>query len=503
MDSVALRKAAQRNGVRLDQIYNFLQDLCAQRGIGVFPLEWFDCKSSSGTVVTAWYEEIAYENWFASRPFTAANLENITGVTLQTMSRDQGWADDVTQGSWTWFDICIARPTRNNSFIVDKSPSGEELSWRSHTNRIATRQSQLLTGQYFGPEHELWRHLREGNVILDVFLHLVPHSFTGETPDAGARFVLVEEKRNILIGLAMFGGFAAFFVMEKTLRVLGAEDDSHDHEHEHEHEPAATSTAVNGAPSADGLRQRKKGDEQKHEHVHEHQHATKGPSKLGAYLNLFGDFMHNITDSLAMAASFYSSPLIGVTTTLACFAHEIPHEIADYSILVRAGFSKRQAMASQFATAVGTFVGTFIGIGIHSLATGGAEAQVNLADAVRGTAPGLLGTSVVPGDLVIPFVAGGFLYIGAVADAHGPGSSLPLSLALPIIFLHLSSPSSAPPALPAACALCTRHLHSRSPSPAHSSSAHPRRLRSPYLPPRSLVPSPVFALLTAFEPAAL
>ncbi len=57
-----------------------------------------------------------------------------------------------------------------------------------------------------------------------------------------------------------------------------------------------------------------------------------------------------------MAASFYSSPLIGATTTLACFAHEIPHEIADYSILVRSGFTKRQAMQSQFLTAVGAFV---------------------------------------------------------------------------------------------------------------------------------------------------
>jgi zinc transporter ZupT len=57
-----------------------------------------------------------------------------------------------------------------------------------------------------------------------------------------------------------------------------------------------------------------------------------------------------------MAASFYSSPLIGATTTLACFAHEIPHEIADYSILVRSGFSKRQAMLSQFLTAIGAFV---------------------------------------------------------------------------------------------------------------------------------------------------
>ena len=57
-----------------------------------------------------------------------------------------------------------------------------------------------------------------------------------------------------------------------------------------------------------------------------------------------------------MAASFYSSPLIGATTTLACFAHEIPHEIADYSILIRSGFTKRQAMQSQFITAIGAFV---------------------------------------------------------------------------------------------------------------------------------------------------
>ena len=60
-----------------------------------------------------------------------------------------------------------------------------------------------------------------------------------------------------------------------------------------------------------------------------------------------------------MAASFYASPLIGATTTLACFAHEIPHEIADYSILIRSGFSKKQAMQSQFLTAIGAFVCEF------------------------------------------------------------------------------------------------------------------------------------------------
>lgn len=212
-----------------------------------------------------------------------------------------------------------------------------------------------------------------------------------------------------------------------------------------------------------------------------------------------------------MAASFYSSPLIGATTTLACFAHEIPHEIADYSILVRSGFTKKQAMQSQFLTAIGAFVrlpsrdvffasshvffpssftdecapspatyaahappflslhigarrlgeymeletchqrlngrltdhalhSTFMGIGIRNLSamSGLDEEAMDLAAAVRQTAAGLLGTTVQLADLVsgcivwwwrrwlivcnvpryvqvIPFVAGGFMYIGAVA----------------------------------------------------------------------------------------
>jgi len=126
--------------------------------------------------------------------------------------------------------------------------------------------------------------------------------------------------------------------------------------------------------------------------------------------------VHNITDGLAMAASFYASPLIGATTTLACFAHEIPHEIADYSILIRSGFTKKQALQSQFVTAIGAFVGTFIGIAVHrATASDAGSLPRDFAAGVRQNASGLLGTTVQLSDLVIPFVAGGFLYIGAVA----------------------------------------------------------------------------------------
>ncbi|KIJ66953.1 hypothetical protein HYDPIDRAFT_108919 [Hydnomerulius pinastri MD-312] len=257
-----------------------------------------------------------------------------------------------------------------------------------------------------------------GGLLSDVFLHLVPHAFMGEHQDPGAHFVMVEEKRNILIGLGIFVGFATFFIMEKSLRVLGgdegAEGHSHGHSHSHADTPAkAVASGVSATASADGLRSRngeKAPGQNPSESVDVVQPGT-APSKLSAYLNLFGDFVHNI-----MAASFYSSPLIGATTTLACFAHEIPHEIADYSILVRSGFTKRQAMQSQFLTAIGAFVGTFMGIAIHNLSASGAEpVSVDLAAGVRQDASGLLGTTVQFADLVIPFVAGGFMYIGAVA----------------------------------------------------------------------------------------
>lgn len=38
---------------------------------------------------------------------------------------------------------------------------------------------------------------------------------------------------------------------------------------------------------------------------------------------------HNITDGLAMAASFYASPQLGAISTVATFMHEIPHEVSD------------------------------------------------------------------------------------------------------------------------------------------------------------------------------
>lgn len=123
------------------------------------------------------------------------------------------------------------------------------------------------------------------------------------------------------------------------------------------------------------------------------------------------DFTHNITDGLALSAAFYSSPTIGATTAVAVFFHEIPHEVGDFALLIQSGFSKRAAMGAQFVTALGALLGTVIGIAVHEL--GGSSHGEGSGDV--GRTAGVLGTSLAWGDMLLPFTAGTFLYVGTVA----------------------------------------------------------------------------------------
>ena len=153
--------------------------------------------------------------------------------------------------------------------------------------------------------------------------------------------------------------------------------------------------------------------------VNAHQDTSKEPNtsvKLGGYLNLIADFTHNITDGLALSSSFYASPTLGATTTVAVFFHEIPHEVGDFALLIQSGFSKRAAMGAQFVTAIGAFLGTLIGIAIQAAS----EVDLATADASDGKnslspVTGLCGTSLQWGDMLLPFTAGTFLYVGTVA----------------------------------------------------------------------------------------
>ncbi|KAK9471399.1 putative zip zinc transporter protein [Dipodascopsis tothii] len=244
-----------------------------------------------------------------------------------------------------------------------------------------------------------------GGLLGDVFFHLLPQTFLGEGHDHGERYVLVEEHKNTLLGVAIFLGFGAFIALDKTMRIFGGEGE-HSHSHAHA-EPTATTTAVAPAEARTEPRRRTRAAAREEKDAPPPPAEPGASVKLSAYLNLIADFTHNITDGLAIAASFYVSPNVGATTTLAVFFHEIPHEVGDFALLIQGGFSKSQAMGAQFVTAIGAFLGTFIGIGIQYLAGPSDHGHAE-------PAAGLLGTTCQLGDLVLPFTAGGFLYIATV-----------------------------------------------------------------------------------------
>ncbi|MBT6069091.1 ZIP family metal transporter [Candidatus Peregrinibacteria bacterium] len=105
-----------------------------------------------------------------------------------------------------------------------------------------------------------------------------------------------------------------------------------------------------------------------------------------AIMNLIGDSIHNFIDGLIIAASFVVSIEVGIATTLAVIFHEIPQEIGDFGVLIHGGFSRGRALLLNFVTAFTAVLGaiTALLIGTHT--------------------EGIF-------EFLIPFAAGGFIYI--------------------------------------------------------------------------------------------
>jgi zinc and cadmium transporter len=119
-------------------------------------------------------------------------------------------------------------------------------------------------------------------------------------------------------------------------------------------------------------------------------HCHKGKCDVHTfhYMNLVGDSIHNFIDGLIMAASFVISIELGLTTTVAIAAHEIPQEIGDFGVLIYGGFKKKKAIILNFIVALTIVAGGIFGYFISK----------NVEKAAI---------------FLLPFAAGGFIYIAA------------------------------------------------------------------------------------------
>jgi len=257
------------------------------------------------------------------------------------------------------------------------------------------------------PTLSVFLAMSAGGLLGDVFLHILPHAYEeslgGEHAHSNHdhhghedKFPTENHGMEFNLGLVVLSGFVLFFFCDICIRSIGSDGRGHQHGHKHGH-----SSSKDNKRSHDAVKQ-------------------ESPTDVftsGVVLNLTADSLHNFTDGLAIGASFASSPTshheIAMTTTvqsithlllsrgglasLSVLFHEIPHELGDYATLIKQGFSKRGAIKAQFVTAIAAFFGTAVGI---------YASQNN---------DGALSVGTVNQSIILPFTAGGFVYVAAVS----------------------------------------------------------------------------------------
>lgn len=116
-----------------------------------------------------------------------------------------------------------------------------------------------------------------------------------------------------------------------------------------------------------------------HQWHHKHTHHSHGPCHSGsdlkdtgiasiAWMVIMGDGIHNFSDGLAIGAAFSAGLTGGISTSIAVFCHELPHELGDFAVLLKAGMTVKQAIVYNLLSAMMAYVGMLIGTAVGQYA---------------------------------------------------------------------------------------------------------------------------------------
>ncbi len=89
-------------------------------------------------------------------------------------------------------------------------------------------------------------------------------------------------------------------------------------------------------------------------HAHDHERVR---SAAAGKLILIGDGIHNLTDGVLIAAAFLTDIQLGIVTSIAVIAHEIPQEVGDFAILLHSGFSRGRAFVYNMLSSLTSIIG--------------------------------------------------------------------------------------------------------------------------------------------------
>lgn len=232
-----------------------------------------------------------------------------------------------------------------------------------------------------------------GSLLGDAFLHLIPHALMAHSHEGEHTHSHSHSHshggehshgHDMVVGFWVLFGVIAFLMVEKFVRLVKGD---HGHSHGSSHEEKKKKKTDNDKKK-DEKRDSSSESDDKAKESDGKSDEEEEDIKVSGYLNLAADFTHNFTDGLAIGASYLAGKNIGVITTITILLHEVPHEIGDFAILIQSGCNRRKAIFLQLTTAVGALTGTVIS---------------------------LLVEGEVATTWILPFTAGGFIYIATVS----------------------------------------------------------------------------------------
>jgi zinc and cadmium transporter len=163
-----------------------------------------------------------------------------------------------------------------------------------------------------------------GALLTGAFCGLIPHAFE-EVP--------VEDMSTLSATILV--GILLFFVLEKLLVWR------HCHSH---------------ACEAHGEESHNEQHQHAHEHGHSHSIRPAGHRPAGMFI-ILGDSIHNFVDGVLIGAAFLTDVQLGIVTSLAVAAHEIPQEVGDFAILLHSGYKRGEALLYNILASLSTVVG--------------------------------------------------------------------------------------------------------------------------------------------------
>uniref|UniRef100_A0A5K3EHM3 Zinc transporter ZIP10 n=1 Tax=Mesocestoides corti TaxID=53468 RepID=A0A5K3EHM3_MESCO len=100
---------------------------------------------------------------------------------------------------------------------------------------------------------------------------------------------------------------------------------------------------------------------------HGHSHNLPRSMASVAWMVIMGDGLHNFTDGMAIGIAFAVSIAGGISTTVAVFCHELPHELGDFAVLLKTGMGIKEALFFNVVSSVLCLIGMLVGIGVGNV----------------------------------------------------------------------------------------------------------------------------------------